>query len=187
MIFKDCLDRPEMVVVPAGSFAMAWKHEVNVARAFAVGRFEVTFADWDRCAAAGGCASNPAPSDLGVGRGRNPVVNVSWRDAQEYLAWLTSKTGNALSVAERRGVGVRRARRHLDGVRAGRQPLARAGEFQQRARPTRHGRPAIPLMFSASTMCTETRRSGRRTVGTTPSMACLRTRRRGNRATATIT
>ena len=71
-IFKDCLDCPEMVVVPAGSFAMAFKHEVNVPRPFAVGRYEVTFADWDRCAAAGGCASNPAPSDLGVGRGRNP-------------------------------------------------------------------------------------------------------------------
>lgn len=94
-IFKDCRDCPEMVVVPAGSFAMAWKHEVNVPRPFAVGRYEVTFADWDKCAAAGGCTGNPEPSDLGVGRGRNPVVNVSWRDAQEYLAWLTSKTGRA--------------------------------------------------------------------------------------------
>jgi formylglycine-generating enzyme required for sulfatase activity len=93
-VFKDCPDCPEMVVVPAGSFAMAWKHEVNVARAFAVGRMEVTFADWDRCAAAGGCARNPKPSDQGGGRGRNPVINVSWHDAQEYVAWLSQKTGS---------------------------------------------------------------------------------------------
>jgi formylglycine-generating enzyme required for sulfatase activity len=93
-IFKDCPDCPEMVVIPAGSFAMAWKHEVNVPQALAVGRFEVTFADWDKCATGGGCTGNPEPSDAGVGRGRNPVVNVSWRDTQEYVAWLTSKTGN---------------------------------------------------------------------------------------------
>jgi formylglycine-generating enzyme required for sulfatase activity len=57
----------------------------------AVGRFEVTFAEWDACVAAGGCRRRP--DDSGWGRGRQPVVNVSWADAQQYAAWLARRTG----------------------------------------------------------------------------------------------
>ena len=68
-------------------------HEVTIGRSFAVSKFEVRFADWEACVASGGCASNKSPSDQGWGRGRRPVINVSWNDAKEYVAWLTRKTG----------------------------------------------------------------------------------------------
>src|SRR5262245_58665816 len=56
--FKDCETCPEMVVVPAGDFLMGADdgnlankpvHRVSIASPFAVGRFEVTFAEWDAC------------------------------------------------------------------------------------------------------------------------------------------
>jgi formylglycine-generating enzyme required for sulfatase activity len=57
----------------------------------AVGKFEVTFAEWDACVAAGGCSHRPA--DAGWGRGNRPVINVSWDDAQAYVRWLSLRTG----------------------------------------------------------------------------------------------
>ena len=112
--FRDCDLCPEMVVVPAGSFRMGSpvgergrfddegpQHLVTIARAFAVGIYEVTFNEWDACVTTGGCKHKP--SDSGWGRGRHPVINVSWEDAQEYVAWLSKKTGKAyrlLSEAE---------------------------------------------------------------------------------------
>ena len=105
-VFRDCSACPEMVVLPAGSFVMGSpkaepdrgpeegpQHKVTVARPFAVGKFEVTFAEWEACAADGGCKSNANPGDEGWGRGRQPVINVSWDDAKEYLAWLSRTTG----------------------------------------------------------------------------------------------
>jgi formylglycine-generating enzyme required for sulfatase activity len=108
--FKECQSCPEMVVLPGGEFTMGgkWKtqspqHTVTIQRPLAVGKFEVTFAEWGACVVAGGCASNPNPSDQGWGKGRRPVINVSWNDAKEYVAWLSRKTGKAyrlLSEAE---------------------------------------------------------------------------------------
>jgi len=113
--FKECANCPEMVVVPSGSFTMASppsepghtadegpQHMVTIARPFAVGRFEVTFDEWDACAADGGC-NRYKPSDEGLGRGRRPVINVSWDDTKAYVAWLSKKTGKSyrlLSEAE---------------------------------------------------------------------------------------
>jgi len=114
--FKECAACPEMVVVPAGEFLMGSspetdadsaaderpQHRVAIANAFAVGKFPVTFDEWDACAADGGC-NGRRPSDAGWGRGRRPVINVSWDDAQGYLAWLSAKTGHRyrlLSEAE---------------------------------------------------------------------------------------
>jgi formylglycine-generating enzyme required for sulfatase activity len=77
------------------------QHKVTIARPFAVGKFEVTFAEWDACVAAGGCQHRPG--DQGWGRGRRPVINVTWHDAKEYVAWLSRKTGKSyrlLSEAE---------------------------------------------------------------------------------------
>jgi len=113
--FRDCPDVcPEMVAVPAGSFRMGSlvteqgrdktegpERKVTIARPFAVGKFEVTFAEWDACVAAGGCYH--VPDDRGWGRGRRPVIGVSWNDAKEYTAWLSGKTGKTyrlLSEAE---------------------------------------------------------------------------------------
>jgi formylglycine-generating enzyme required for sulfatase activity len=105
--FKECAHCPEMVVVPAGKFSMGSpasepgrsadegpQHTVTLARPFAVGRFEVTFDEWGACAADGGC-NGYQPSDEGWGRGRRPVVNVSWDDANAYAAWLSKKTGKS--------------------------------------------------------------------------------------------
>jgi len=104
-VFRDCPDCPEMVVVPAGSFLMgspgseegrdadeAPRHRVTIARPFAAGKFEVTFAEWDACVAAGGCQHRPG--DAGWGRGKRPVINVSWDDiTNDYMPWLSRKTG----------------------------------------------------------------------------------------------
>jgi formylglycine-generating enzyme required for sulfatase activity len=68
-------------------------HEVTISRPFAVGKFEVTFAEWAACVAGGGCTSTKSPGDQGWGKGRRPVINVSWNDAQEYVRWLIGKTG----------------------------------------------------------------------------------------------
>src|SRR5437868_3762452 len=90
-VFRDCPECPEMVVVPAGEFLMGSpareegrrdlegpQHKVTIATPFAVGKFEVTFAEWDACVAAGGCKHKP--SDLGWGRGKRPAMGVSWND-----------------------------------------------------------------------------------------------------------
>jgi formylglycine-generating enzyme required for sulfatase activity len=61
--------------------------------AIAVGRFETTFDEWDACVRGGGCVNNSTPSDEGWGRGRRPVINVSWNDAKDYVSWLSRKTG----------------------------------------------------------------------------------------------
>ena len=87
-----------MVVVPAGSFMMGGRtdyatpaHSVAIPKQFAIGRYEVTFAEWDACLAERACKARP--SDRGWGRNRNPVMNVSWLDAKDFAAWVSQKTG----------------------------------------------------------------------------------------------
>jgi len=103
-----------MVVVPAGQFVMGSsanekgrfrnegpQHTVTIPRPFAVSKFEVTFDEWDACVAEGDCA--PVADDNGWGRGRRPVINVTWHDARRYAAWLSKMTGKPyrlLSEAE---------------------------------------------------------------------------------------
>jgi formylglycine-generating enzyme required for sulfatase activity len=114
--FRECDKCPEMVMVPAGTFTMGAaaddegvmvgegpQHPVVLGRALAVGRFSVTFDEWEACVADGGC-NGYRPDDRGWGRGLRPVINVSWDDAKNYVAWLSLKTGKAyrlLSEAER--------------------------------------------------------------------------------------
>jgi formylglycine-generating enzyme required for sulfatase activity len=104
-VFRDRLrdgsEGPEMVVLPGGSFLMGSpesepergdderQHEVRI-KPFAIGRTEVTFDEYDAFAAATG---RDRPNDGGWGRGRRPVINVSWEDATNYAAWLAEQTG----------------------------------------------------------------------------------------------
>ena len=103
--FRDCVGCPELVVVAPGSYRMGSPsgeagrgdaegpvHRVSIGEALAVGVYEVTFEEWDACARDGGCGGY-RPDDEGWGRGRRPVINVSWEDAQAYVSWLRRKTG----------------------------------------------------------------------------------------------
>jgi formylglycine-generating enzyme required for sulfatase activity len=100
---RDCPDCPEMVIVPAGEVQMGSPdgepdrnaHEspmrtVTFAKPFAIGKYEVTFDEWDACVAAKACATVP---DDGWGRGRRPVIYVNFRMANDYARWLSEKTG----------------------------------------------------------------------------------------------
>lgn len=94
---------PEMVVIPAGEFLMGSpedelerrasegpQHAVVLAQPFAMGRYAVTFEEYDRfCEATG----RNEPGDSRWGRGRRPVLKVSWEDAVAYCAWLSGETG----------------------------------------------------------------------------------------------
>jgi formylglycine-generating enzyme required for sulfatase activity len=104
--FQACAECPQMVViVPTGDFTIgspkdeAGRYDdeqqfgpIHMAP-YAIGRFEVTFDEWAACVSEGGCTSDTKPGDRGWGRGRRPVIAVSWNDAQEYVGWLSAKTG----------------------------------------------------------------------------------------------
>ncbi|MGD0317134.1 MAG: formylglycine-generating enzyme family protein [Xanthobacteraceae bacterium] len=105
-----------MVTVPAGTFVMGSpasepsreadegpQQQVVFGHMFAVGRAAVTFDEWNACVAEDGCNAY-RPGDYGWGRGKRPVINISWNDAQAYVKWLSAKTGTPyrlLSEAER--------------------------------------------------------------------------------------
>jgi formylglycine-generating enzyme required for sulfatase activity len=101
LVFRDCELCPDVVVIGAGAFAMGSDdfetekpvHRAVVARPFAIGRSEVTFAQWDACIADGGCTYRP--SDERRGRTTLPVGALSWRDAIGYVDWLTRTSGHA--------------------------------------------------------------------------------------------
>jgi formylglycine-generating enzyme required for sulfatase activity len=63
---------------------------VRIQKPFGIGRYEVTFEEYDQFATAAG---HWLPRDSGWGRGRRPVINVLWRDAVEYTKWLSAQTG----------------------------------------------------------------------------------------------
>lgn len=94
--------QPKMVLIPAGIFQMgdveklgeSWRnpeHPVTI-KSFAMGQYEVTFEEYDRFAIAEG---KPLPGDQGWGRGRRPVINVSWDNVKAYAAWLSKETGKS--------------------------------------------------------------------------------------------
>lgn len=114
--FRDCEGCPVMVELSAGDYTMGAPEgeapadeipnrpeateraerpqvEVTIEEPFAIGKYEVTFAQWDRCVEAGGCEHDP--DDEGWGRGDRPVIHVSRTDAKQYAAWLSERTGES--------------------------------------------------------------------------------------------
>ena len=115
--FRDCPGCPLMVELPPGRYMKGRAEgeeertghdrdpnrpqrtrdierprlEVEIAYPFALGKYEVTFAEWDHCVDEGGCSYRPTAR--GFGRGNRPVIHVSRLDAEEYLAWLREATG----------------------------------------------------------------------------------------------
>lgn len=89
---------PELVRIPAGQFTMgddsnihtAPAHKVTIGRAFAMSKYEITFAEYDQFAQA---TNRALPGDNGWGRETRPVIHVSWDDAQAYTQWLSKTTG----------------------------------------------------------------------------------------------
>lgn len=113
--FRDCQSGcPEMVILPPGQFSMqggnygGGSQLITISRSFAVGKFEVTFNEWNACVVDGWCPrpSNvpyESASDHGWGRANRPVINVNWAEANLFTEWLSFKTGRRyrlLSEAE---------------------------------------------------------------------------------------
>jgi len=107
----------ELIYVEGGSFVMGdtwgdgfdWEkptHRVELTYDFYVGKYPVTFDEYDRYCKETGATK---PDDVGWGRGRRPVINVSWFDAIAYCDWLSDIEGlpraydNAEKLIDSRG------------------------------------------------------------------------------------
>jgi len=92
-------NRTVMVHIPGGDFTIGSPngqgeddehpaHKVRISD-FWLGKHEVTFEQYDLFCRE---TARSLPGDEGWGRGRRPVINVSWDDAQAYCRWLSQKT-----------------------------------------------------------------------------------------------
>jgi formylglycine-generating enzyme required for sulfatase activity len=96
-VFRDCPECPEMVALTGGTFVMGSElgpetkpvHFVSV-QPFAIGKYEVTWNDWEHCMAAQVCRE---PDDHYWGRGKRPIVNISWGEANAYAEWISKLSG----------------------------------------------------------------------------------------------
>jgi len=101
--FKDCDVCPQIVVLPPGEFEMgtgSWEggepderpvRTVTLKYRIGIGRFEVTWEEWQACVASGACTIPGHARDDRTGR--LPVHALSWDATHDYLAWLSDKTG----------------------------------------------------------------------------------------------
>ena len=101
--FRECdKNCPEMVVLPGGSFWMGSpdsegsssehpRHQVRIDYPLAVAKYTVTWDEYELCVSMRGC--DMPFGDTGLGRGKKPIINVSWEEAQKYVAWLSRMTG----------------------------------------------------------------------------------------------
>lgn len=110
-VVRDCSDAPELIVLRGGRYRMGDQvgdgqpyerpvHEVQIAPV-AIGRFEVTQAEWQACVSSGACSPSQLASD--ERHSRYPVAGITWNQAQAYVSWLSARTGKPyrlLSEAE---------------------------------------------------------------------------------------
>jgi formylglycine-generating enzyme required for sulfatase activity len=99
-VFVGIQIEPGMVAIPGGTFHQgdveelgdSWRHPMRAVtmQPFSMGKYEVTFEEYDRFAIATG---RDLPNDQKWGRGRRPVINVSWEEARDYADWLSRQTG----------------------------------------------------------------------------------------------
>lgn len=98
---NDCDSCPEMVVLKPGSFIMGDDHgdrserpahRVTIEKPYAIGRYEVTFAQWNACVAANACKALAEISASGL-TDKSPARDLSWNDARRYVHWLSTLTG----------------------------------------------------------------------------------------------
>lgn len=92
---------PEMIATSGGSYQQGDIRRLGsedeqpvrhvMIKSFAMGKYEVTFQEYDRYVELMG---GRTPSDESWGRERRPVINVSWDEAVAYANWLSQATGN---------------------------------------------------------------------------------------------
>ena len=97
--FQECEVCPKMVVIPAGKidyqdgslkgFESEFK-KIIVKRPFAMSIFEITWSQWLACVKKVICKKTP--SDQGWGKGKLPIINITWFDAIDYISFLNLKT-----------------------------------------------------------------------------------------------
>lgn len=85
-----CRDCPELVPLAAGTAHLGEGGRASApVAAFALGRTEVSHQQWQACVTAGACrdiAVRWTEPDM-------PMTDVTVRDTQDYLAWLTARVG----------------------------------------------------------------------------------------------
>lgn len=97
---------PVVIVLPAGSNTLGDltgsgipreqpTYKIIIDESFAIGKYEVTFDEYDYfCEQTG----RVKPDDKGWGRGKHPVMNVTWNDAHSYVKWLSTVTGEKYTL-----------------------------------------------------------------------------------------
>jgi len=112
-VYQDNLARgglgPVMIKLSDGAFSMGAKasapfqdelppHEVRL-QSFSISRFEITFEEFDAFAESTGLT---LPKDKGWGRGKQPVINITWEEAVDYTKWLSQQTGHQYRLPSER-------------------------------------------------------------------------------------
>ena len=96
---RDCENCPEMVILQPGSFAMGDNHgdrserpahRVTISKPYAIGKYEVTLAQWNACVQAEACK---AVTSTTGSPDKSPARDISWTDTQRYVRWLSKQTG----------------------------------------------------------------------------------------------
>ena len=99
--FKNGELSPNMVIIPPGTGTIGGENfrsfqdeapifEATIKESYALSETEITFAQYEQFCKTG---IRSCPSDEGWGRGKQPVINISWFDAVAYTKWLSKETG----------------------------------------------------------------------------------------------